>query len=1045
MRPFDRVVRQSLAVQHSLWFVRTFVFVRAFVLIRLSSSRVSRPRPEKCHRPTIACLSSLLARPMDLDDLERLGELSDVGASGEVAGLASPAMVAPLVVVVDSDADEDDCDVVQIVDRPGGAAGHDEAAAGGLNLVDIDALGQLGQRHQPALKRQHAWRSADAMAHARAGLEKKRRREQDAVTQAKLADQEQHLASVRENFPAVASALRLSHGQAPSGSAGASGSDCGSMTRSRAAALVRASFEQVVRRGLGVRHERLLAFSADLCLTLQKKHLALFLQKCAWFRMSCGPSVQHVVVLGYSHESDGTSQAISQRVLQSIGRPSSQRLPTEVVNQQGSFRARLLRISRETGEVCDETSLTEPWQCTSLVVLEKTAQFVLRAMQQVFPFDMSQPGWPEAWGELLVSACDRFVVDQHCDKASSNAPALKHIACCLAEVAPCTLHDTSVCELHVLHNLKCGGPGTKKDVGKMFSLRNVHSIGSFHYGLVHSIVHLSHTTVQRNVSPPPAGACESDLALLADALFDTKAAHHQRGGLPSTLLEDLRALAEVPLHEVPGQQARVHYCWCPRTQKACCSSDDACCEKVAVAHVNMFASRAFEDVALSRFTNVSKARKILLFGMTNQRLYLSAVAFVASKGVDRDDPDSTIIPTLSAPEELGAGESDLQVTHRVRCTRIHAWLSFRQFYYSIGVAEITEAPLERLQYAIFGHNKEHINLAGMLDRRTSPIGVCMRELTALLTDWSPSKGGAWKVLFLCGWTDFTSHEVRLYARGSALHLLSGVSMQYDRKISELPWTLHTLTSDDRTVEEKEAFCGDLLATRGCDMPLFAREFVHHFPTVAAMLSEEAAATLRVWADGKKFSTKGSELGHASERRFLAPSGAPGKSLLHHARRHLLHKVRLSHMAKGGTDPLSKAVVRQSARSASSTDIAANALGNALPARAPDVFAGVLPAQKLAELKAGTTGDISEAALRDMARDIRSHVALPAPAPLPTIAAGAAGAAPPPAHATSASPASAGALARSGAAKKRSGKGLNPYFVFLNRARHEYKLTVGAGP
>lgn len=206
---------------------------------------------------------------MDLDDLERLGELSDVGASGEVAGLASPAMVAPLVVVVDSDADEDDCDVVQIVDRPGGAAGHDEAAAGGLDLVDIDALGQP--------------------AHARAGLEKKRRREQDAVTQAKLADQEQQWASVRENFPAVASALRLSHGQAPSGSAGASGSDCGSMTRSRAAALVRDSFEQVVRRGLGVRHERLLAFSADLCLTLQKKHLALFLQKCAWFRMSCGP------------------------------------------------------------------------------------------------------------------------------------------------------------------------------------------------------------------------------------------------------------------------------------------------------------------------------------------------------------------------------------------------------------------------------------------------------------------------------------------------------------------------------------------------------------------------------------------------------------------------------------------------------------------------------------------------------------------------------------------------------------------------------------
>lgn len=96
-----------------------------------------------------------------------------------------------------------------------------------------------------------------------------------------------------------------------------------------------------------------------------------------------------------------------------------------------------------------------------------------------------------------------------------------------------------------------------------------------------------------------------------------------------------------------------------------------------MAYANFFASTAFEDVALARVTNVGKARKRLLLGACHQTLYQSAVGFAATRHVDTERPEATVIPMISVinQEELGAGEGDMQMAHGARLFRLHSLMA----------------------------------------------------------------------------------------------------------------------------------------------------------------------------------------------------------------------------------------------------------------------------------------------------------------------------------------------------------------------------------
>ena len=190
------------------------------------------------------------------------------------------------------------------------------------------------------------------------------------------------------------------------------------------------------------------------------------------------------------------------------------------------------------------------WHCFSVVILEKTAPFIRRALQLGMPFQLGEDEW-DTWNDALVAACDTLVIDQHGDKGSNNAPAFRDLACVVGEMGK-SMNDISVCEIHVLQGIKNSVQEIKFDVGKMYCLSNVSRVASFHNSLVNSIIWLAHNTVRRIIAKPPASETE-DMHLLLNALYDFEAEHHKRsGGKVSNLLVDLKGMAAMPLYDVPG-------------------------------------------------------------------------------------------------------------------------------------------------------------------------------------------------------------------------------------------------------------------------------------------------------------------------------------------------------------------------------------------------------------------------------------------------------------------------------------------------------------
>jgi hypothetical protein len=285
------------------------------------------------------------------------------------------------------------------------------------------------------------------------------------------------------------------------------------------------------------------------------------------------------------------------------------------------------------------------------------------------------------------------------------------------------------------------------------------------------------------------------------------------------------------------------------------------------------------------------------------------------------------------PEELGAFSADLQQTHTTRCGKLCQWFASRSFYFDLCITEVTESYLDKLQYSFFGKDRKSISPSELLSKEHSPIGTCLAGLWGLLESWSPAKDGPWRVLALSGWGDFESADVRLSARSHVLGLAASVILHYDHRFSSLPWSMSRLIDDGWSDAERADLCESMLSkaqARPCCLPLFTKEFLHMYPTRAQVMSAAGLHTIRMWLANKRFSTKASELGHSTERSALAAANAPGKSFVPHAQRDFLHKHRVTHMSRGGVDPIAATVTKGRKVSA------------AVPADAPDPFEAALP-------------------------------------------------------------------------------------------------------
>ncbi len=325
------------------------------------------------------------------------------------------------------------------------------APAQGLDLADLDRLGEIARRRQaPLAPEPHARRSSEAMAHARKSKASKRKEAGDAKEAAEKETIETQLQRVQTLVPSIATSLGLQQRKKRSRI-----ETKVKLSEDQATFLIRCSFQQSIPRGIGVRHSRLQAMACTLVFDLQSAGLAKMLWQCAMFRLRPDAGFVNVVVIGLTFESDSTTQKMAQHLIQAVGRPTKQRLDTEVVNSRGTIRVCLMQVRRSTGDVEDEVLFSHQWHARSCVIMGKTAPFILASLELGMPFELKSPERRLQWYDALTEAADACLLDLHADKGSNNLPAMRHLGAVWDE-RPGNMSDASCCEIHSLQHVKNG-------------------------------------------------------------------------------------------------------------------------------------------------------------------------------------------------------------------------------------------------------------------------------------------------------------------------------------------------------------------------------------------------------------------------------------------------------------------------------------------------------------------------------------------------------------------------------------------------------------
>ena len=192
-----------------------------------------------------------------------------------------------------------------------------------------------------------------------------------------------------------------------------------------------------------------------LCHDAQAFGIKALMWKCLQFKR-LDPE-NHCVVAYLGYESDCTEQGIAQHLIQKIGRPSTRRLNTEVLNHRGVIR--MLLTSPSTS-----TMIVEPYVCRSQVLLGKSATFLYEGNRRGRLIDLSD----DAWLKVLAMACDEVIEDMQQDQGSTNLPALKAEAHWALKAG--VIFDASCCIIHVLNRVKNSCEDVVTSVGKQHSL-----------------------------------------------------------------------------------------------------------------------------------------------------------------------------------------------------------------------------------------------------------------------------------------------------------------------------------------------------------------------------------------------------------------------------------------------------------------------------------------------------------------------------------------------------------------------------------------------
>lgn len=528
------------------------------------------------------------------------------------------------------------------------------------------------------------------------------------------------------------------------------------MDEDTAEVVIRRAFDPSAARGFGLmRPERARAIAADVVMRQQEDGLATLLLKCALFRAAA--KGKHQVVISVSYELDSTCQSISQALIQKVGRATTRRLATEVLNHSCVISAALMSPDQLP------TYVEETFFLPSLILKGATAEFIAAAMQRGVP--LAQPRFFEA----LAQAADQLVVNVRSDMGSNNMRAIKHFAEVIGVDAQSSCFETTACELHVCNRIKAQVDDIVESVGKLYSIGKLLRIASTHFEVITSIERICSRKVRRHIGEGPAAARAESWRLFNFLFSLSSPAHSWPNGKKSQLFQDVQEFLRT-VNDRLNDITWVHWCWDSAEGAPCCANQAEAAAKTAAATVNLFVSSGFEAGSLAIFPHMTDSLNKMIAGRVCKRILPRALQF-GRQLVEHSD-----LARASA-DELGSGLSDMAATHSIRKGRVAQWVIADRTQYILPGVKLVIAKLDALEYALFGSSRSQrrpsvgvaarLTIKDIADPESSPITVILLDLWSMLSKWGPEPEGPWFLLPLCGLGDFDNQEMRHRLRKQA--------------------------------------------------------------------------------------------------------------------------------------------------------------------------------------------------------------------------------------------------------------------------------------
>jgi hypothetical protein len=357
---------------------------------------------------------------------------------------------------------------------------------------------------------------------------------------------------------------------------------------------------------------------------------------------------------------------------------------------------------------------------------------------------------------------------------------------------------------------------------------------------------------------------------------------------------------------------------------------------------NLFLGKAWPIAALSRWSNVVKGLKLLVFGVAFGHVLTSALSLLGSSmKLDEGEVTNRLL-AMAAAVAQGGQEQDHWAKHCARVFRVAKFWAVRDHSWQSGIALLVCATTDKLTTQIFGKDHSMASLSDMVDPKTSIVAHTCARLHSLLLRWgSDTRWALLQYLTHLAWKD--QQDIKRFARRQVIVMQCGLYKRMLSRCREFPYRLQWLISDHVSDETKTATADAFFRTPPHCLSPRCRRLQSHFVDSPTLLGPAGLLAVRALDRVIIFSTHPVEVDHKQCKDDMS-SSHKGLAHSHIAHRSVVRHYRAAFQEKGNPNPVAKQPCRQVLRSSiAQPAIAAASVAGSLPASASTAIVPYDPA------------------------------------------------------------------------------------------------------